>query len=316
MSGVAAICASFAYLEALVDTFVAFSCNSVALIARYTGERFFPTKFGATLMTTISPVRTLPTAATVVDRPTPNANVGKASGGGFFDSIKSMFGFGSSKVKGGGDGDGSVGVADGVMGKSLIGSLVGGVAGFFIGGPVGAMAGAALVGGGTGLFFGFQNKKKMDNIRAENEALLSQIGITSDDPAVQQVLQSGQVQQLIPMAQAEMQGGVQQGGVQQGVPQTQQVPTTMVTQQYGGGDQDVNAQSTASLQPGESSANAGAVMSATQASATLSTDTDTQTQSVPLLAGGISPQDTLQQLEAQIAQLQAQIAEIQAALQS
>lgn len=109
-------------------------------------------------------------------------------------------------------GDGSVGLFDKVLMKAAIGGAAGAGLGFvlpfggpIIGGVIGALGGAAI-----GLF---GNWKKMDNIRKENDATLAAMGVQTSDPEVQKVLQSGNVEQLIPLVQ-QQQGMVSQDTTQ------------------------------------------------------------------------------------------------------
>lgn len=180
--------------------------------------------------------------------PVTGHNVGAAAGGGFLDSIKNAIsGAGGTGAAGGTagattsgaaggptatKGDGSVGLLDGVLMKAGMGGAAGALAGWImpfggpiIGGIVGALGGAVL-----GVF---GNMKKMNDIKQQNQAILDQMGVGTQDPAIQQILQSGNVQQLVPMAQQEMAGYAQQGGVPQ---QAGQYPTTQV----GGGNVDQN----------------------------------------------------------------------------
>lgn len=149
---------------------------------------------------------------------TPRAasQAGSTSGGGLMDMVKGMMGGASEApgqagqagasgaaaglagmIGGGKKADGSVGLFDGVMIKSLIGGAVGAGIGFlpFIpGGPIlGGIVGS-MVGAGYGIF---KNWKEMKAIKQENAAFLAAQGI---QPATQQqadALLSGQPQQLL-----------------------------------------------------------------------------------------------------------------------
>lgn len=170
--------------------------------------------------------------------PVAAAQAGHASGGGFLDSIKNAVGggtgqAGATQVDAGPRGDGSVGLLDGVWKKALFGGAAGAALGFLpfipggpiLGGVVGALGGAAM-----GVF---SNWRKMNQIKQENQAMIAAMGVQADNPQIAQVLQTGQVGQLIPMMQAAQQGdpsqGVTQGVPTQGVP-TQGVPTQGVGQ--------------------------------------------------------------------------------------
>lgn len=154
--------------------------------------------------------------------PVAAAQAGHASGGGFLDSIKNAVGgatgqSGATQVDAGPRGDGSVGLFDGVWKKALFGGAAGAALGFLpfipggpiLGGVVGALGGAAM-----GVF---SNWRKMNQIKQENQAALAAMGVQADNPQIAQVLQSGQVGQLIPMMQSAQQGDPAQGVVQ-GVP--------------------------------------------------------------------------------------------------
>jgi hypothetical protein len=158
--------------------------------------------------------------------PVAAAQAGQASGGGLLDSFKSAV----SGATGGttqaapaqtSSGDGSVGLFDGVLKKALFGGVAGAAMGFLpflpggpvLGGIVGALGGAAM-----GVF---SNWRKMSQIKQENQAMIAALGVQADDPQVQQILQSGNVEQLIPLMQQQA-AGVQQGGVGQ---TTTQSPT-------------------------------------------------------------------------------------------
>lgn len=165
--------------------------------------------------------------------PVAAAQAGSASGGGLLDTFKNAMAgatggagtAGAQQAPPPPGGDGSVGLFDGVLKKALFGGAAGAAIGFLpflpggpvLGGIVGALGGAAM-----GVF---SNWSKMKAIKQENEAMLAAMGVQADDPQVKQILQSGNVSQLIPLMQ---QGGVQQGaGVGQAATQAgpaQQAP--------------------------------------------------------------------------------------------
>lgn len=160
-------------------------------------------------MTSISGITTLPPVAAV--------NVGASTGGGIIDTIKGLIP-GMGGAAGGAaptqtKGDGSVGLFDGVGLKALIGGAAGAAIGFIpiipggpiLGGIVGALGGAAL-----GVF---SNWRKMQAIKAENQATIAAMGVQTSDPVVQQMMATGDVSQLA--AYAQQQAAVQQGGVAQ-----------------------------------------------------------------------------------------------------
>lgn len=141
--------------------------------------------------------------------PVAGVQAGHSSGGGFLDSIKGAIsgatggaaGGAPAQVDPGPKGDGSVGLFDGVLKKALFGGAAGAAIGFLpfipggpiLGGVLGALGGAAM-----GVF---SNWTKMKQIKQENEAMLAAMGVQVQQPEIQQVLQSGQVSQLIPMMQ-------------------------------------------------------------------------------------------------------------------
>lgn len=125
---------------------------------------------------------------------------GTATGGGFIDSIKQQIAEAKAGAAGGATpakSDGSIGLFDGVMMKAGIGSAVGSVAGailpfgFMVGGLVGAVGGAAI-----GMY---GNWRKMNAIKQQNDAAAAALGVQTDDPQIKQILQTGQVQQLVPI---------------------------------------------------------------------------------------------------------------------
>jgi hypothetical protein len=134
--------------------------------------------------------------------PIASVQAGTAHGGGFLDSIKSAIGMPTSQTTQQ-TGDGSVGLFDGVLKKALMGGAVGAAAGFLpfipggpvLGGIVGALGGAAM-----GVF---TNWRKQTQIKQENEAMLAALGVQTSDPNVQQILKSGNVEQLIPYLQGQ-----------------------------------------------------------------------------------------------------------------
>lgn len=162
--------------------------------------------------------------------PVAAAQAGQATGGGLLDSIKGAFSGGAApSTQAAPAGDGSVGLFDGVLKKAFLGGAVGAAIGFIpvipggpiLGGILGAVGGAAMG--------AFSNWRKMQAIKAENQAMIAALGVQANDPAVQQILQSGNVQQLIPLVQ--QQGGVpQQGTPGQGTP-GQGTPQQGTTQQ-------------------------------------------------------------------------------------
>ncbi len=90
-----------------------------------------------------------------------------------------------------GDGDGSVGLFDGVLGKALIG----GVAGFAIGalpftpfgGVIGGLIGATL-GAGVGIFMNF---RKIKDIQSKNSELITAVGVQAVNQADASSMLSG-----------------------------------------------------------------------------------------------------------------------------
>jgi hypothetical protein len=160
----------------------------------------------------------------MITPPVAAAQAGQAAGGGFLDSIKSMVGGGTAATPGqvdpGPKGDGSVGLFDGVLKKALLGGAAGVAMGFIpflpggpvLGGIVGALGGAAI---GVA-----SNWMKQKQIKQENEAMLAAMGVQVQDPNIQQVLQSGNVSQLIPMMQSGTQQAVGQATTQTPVTQT------------------------------------------------------------------------------------------------
>jgi hypothetical protein len=163
----------------------------------------------------------------MVSPPVAGVNVGHSAGGGLMDTFKNTIagitgGTPSTpgQVDPGPKGDGSVGLFDGVLKKALLGGAAGVAMGFIpflpggpvLGGIVGALGGAAM-GVAT-------NWMKQNQIKKENEATLAAMGVQVQDPNIQQVLQTGNVGQLIPMMQSAQQGGVQQGAATQ-MPVTQ-----------------------------------------------------------------------------------------------
>lgn len=158
----------------------------------------------------------------MVSPPVAGMNVGQSAGGGLIDTFKNTLagitggaGAAPGKVDPGPKGDGSVGLFDGVLKKALLGGAAGVAMGFIpflpggpvLGGIVGALGGAAM--GVAG------NWMKQKAIKQENEATLAAMGVQVQDPNIQQVLQTGNVGQLIPMMQSAQQGGVQQGSATQ-----------------------------------------------------------------------------------------------------
>ncbi|MBC7461698.1 MAG: hypothetical protein H7287_10085 [Thermoleophilia bacterium] len=177
-------------------------------------------------MTSISGITTLPPIAAV--------NAGASTGGGIIDTIKSFIpGMGHPAAAGGATptqtkGDGSVGLFDGVGLKALIGGAAGAAIGFIpiipggpiLGGIVGALGGAAL-----GVF---SNWRKMQAIKADNQATIAAMGVQTSDPVVQQMMATGDVSQLA--AYAQQQATVQQrGAVAQGSGVTTQTTPTKTT---------------------------------------------------------------------------------------
>jgi hypothetical protein len=111
-------------------------------------------------------------------------------------------------------GDGSVGLFDGVLKKALFSGAIGVGMGFLPlipGGPIIGGVLAALGGAAMGVF---SNWTKMKAIKQENEAMLAAMGVQTQAPEIQQVLQSGNVSQLIPMMQSA-QGATQVDPTQQ-----------------------------------------------------------------------------------------------------
>lgn len=138
--------------------------------------------------------------------PVAGVQAGHSTGGGLLDSVKNMISGGAAggapaQVDPGPKGDGSVGLFDGVLKKALFGGAAGAAIGFLpfipggpiLGGALGALSGAAM-----GVF---SNWTKMKAIKQENEAMLAAMGVQVQQPEIQQVLQSGNVGQLIPMMQ-------------------------------------------------------------------------------------------------------------------
>lgn len=140
--------------------------------------------------------------------PVAGVQAGHSTGGGLLDSVKNMISgvtggeaAAPGQVDPGPKGDGSVGLFDGVLKKALFGGAAGVAIGFLpfipggpiLGGVLGALGGAAM-----GVF---TNWTKMKQIKQENEATLAAMGVQVQQPEIQQVLQSGNVGQLIPMMQ-------------------------------------------------------------------------------------------------------------------
>ena len=162
--------------------------------------------------------------------PVSGVQAGHSTGGGFLDTIKNTVagitggattGTGATaQVDPGPKGDGSVGLFDGVLKKALISGAAGVAIGFIpflpggpvLGGIMGAIGGAAM-----GVF---GNWMKMKQIKQENEALLAGMGVQVQQPEIQQVLQSGNVSQLIPMMQQAQ--GTTTGATAQVTPTQQQ----------------------------------------------------------------------------------------------
>lgn len=155
--------------------------------------------------------------------PVAAAQAGQASGGGLLDSFRNATG-GAGAAPPPASADGSVGLFDGVLKKAAFGGVAGAAMGFIpfipggplLGGIVGALGGAAL-----GMF---TNWRKMQAIKAENEAILAAMGVQTNDPQVKQILQSGNVSQLLPLMQqgaATQQAATQTGPVQQVTEQQQ-----------------------------------------------------------------------------------------------
>lgn len=154
--------------------------------------------------------------------PVAAVQAGHSVGGGLIDSFKAMLpgasGSATQTTTQAPAGDGSVGLFDGVGKKALLGGAAGAALGFLpfipggpiLGGIVGALGGAAM-----GVF---GNWRKMEALKAENAATLAAMGVQVDDPVVQQMLKSGNVDQLQAYAQQQAaQRSAQQGGVTQGV---------------------------------------------------------------------------------------------------
>jgi len=186
------------------------------------------------------------TSMTVIP-PFAAVQAGHTSGGGFLSNLTGGLTGGAAaggttgptQAVPGPKGDGSVGLFDGVLKKAFVGGAAGAVFGFILpGGPVlggimGALSGAAM-----GMF---SNWSKMKSIKTENEATMAALGVQSQDPNIKQVLQSGNVQQLIPMMAAEQatQGSSTQTGTQSGAGSAKQAgpniasvtdPATGITQ--------------------------------------------------------------------------------------
>lgn len=190
--------------------------------------------------------------------PVAAAQAGHASGGGLLDSFKNTVagatgqGGAPAQVDPGPKGDGSVGLFDGVWKKALFGGAAGAALGFLpfipggpiLGGVVGALGGAAL-----GVF---SNWRKMNQIKQENQAMLAAMGVQADNPQIAQVLQTGQVGQLIPMMQSAQQGdptqGVAQGVPTQGVGQAATQTPSDVTGRQSASDLALQEQMKAQLQ--------------------------------------------------------------------
>lgn len=150
--------------------------------------------------------------------PVSGINVGQSTGGGLLDTFKNAMagatggsvgqtpGQTPAQTDPGPKGDGSVGLFDGVLKKALFGGAAGVAMGFIpflpggpvLGGIVGALGGAAM-----GMF---SNWTKMKRIQQENQATLAAMGVQTGNPEIQQVLQTGNVSQLIPMMQEAQQG--------------------------------------------------------------------------------------------------------------
>lgn len=165
----------------------------------------------------------------MITPPVAAAQAGQATGGGLLDTFKNAISGATGAAPtqtadAGPKGDGSVGLFDGVLKKALFGGAAGAAIGFIpflpggpvLGGIVGALGGAAM-----GLF---SNWRTMQSIKKENEAMLAAMGVQVQHPEVQQILQSGNVSQLLPLMQQ-----AQQTEVAQGTPVTQTAATVSQT---------------------------------------------------------------------------------------
>ena len=169
----------------------------------------------------------------MITPPVAAAQAGQASGGGLLSALTG----GAAAPSTAAGGDGSVGLFDGVLKKALISGGLGAAMGFIpfipggpvLGGIMGAIGGAAM-----GVF---SNWSKMKQIRQQNDATLAAMGVQTGDPQVQQILQSGNVSQLIPYMQQQGMVG-QVGQVDQaaaGQYATQQTPLPTQAVAYAGG---------------------------------------------------------------------------------
>lgn len=137
----------------------------------------------------------------MINSPIAAAQAGQASGGGLLDSLTGASAAGSPSQSS--SGDGSVGLFDGVLGKALLGGAAGAALGAILpfGGPILGGISGALSGVAMGMFSNF---RKMSAIKQENQAMLAQLGVQTGSPDVQQVLESGNVEQLVPMMEQAM----------------------------------------------------------------------------------------------------------------
>lgn len=251
--------------------------------------------------------------------PLASHNVGRSTGGGMLDSMAGALGTSGTAAGGAPQkptDDGSVGLLDGIWKKALLGGAAGAGIGFvlpfggpIIGGVLGALGGAAMG--------AFSNWRKMSQIKQENAATLAAMGVQAQDPQVAQIMQSGQVQQLIPLAQQEMQAQV----AQQQVPQ-QQVPSQSPIPTQGPSQSPIPTQGPMPTGGGATNGSSSAsVMEADQASATVATGASAQTapstDATPSAVTGASngASITPEQLDLLIAQLDAQIAQLKILLE-
>ena len=163
--------------------------------------------------------------------PVAAVQAGRTSGGGLLAQLTGAAGAGgAAPTQTSAKADGSVGLFDGVLGKALMGGAAGLAMGFIpfipggpiLGGIVGALGGAAM-----GVF---SNWRTMSSIKKENEAMLGALGVQASDPQVQQVLQSGNVSQLLPLMEQSAGAGAAATQVTPGTIAQVTDPATGITQ--------------------------------------------------------------------------------------
>jgi len=241
--------------------------------------------------------------------PVAAVNVGRSTGGGIIDTIKSAVGLGTPSTAGSGGvtqkGDGSVGLFDGVGMKALIGGAAGAALGFLpfipggpiLGGIVGALGGAAL-----GVF---NNWRTMQSIKTENAATIAAMGVQTSDPVVQQMLAKGDVSQLATYAQQQA-GAQGSGTTTQTSPAAQKAPTQniqQVTDPATGKAELIDITTGTVIQ--------GSAPTTAQVGASINPSVGADPGAVPTAGGGATAEQ-----QAHIDKLQAQIDEIKAFLEA